>query len=597
MVAQLSEIAGQTFDYVVVGGGTAGLTVAGRLAEDPNVSVAVLEAGGANLDDPNILRLGTYGSTFLNPQYDWGFFTTPQKYSNGRKWMWNRGKGLGGSSALNFNGWLKPPAADIDAFEELGNPGWNWDSYQKFTCRTEKFTVPSEAQMSEFPHTFNKAFHGDNGPLQIAIPRPALKTNKLLFDTLDKKGVKLITDPYGGDINGCFITSSTIDRSQKWTRSYSATAFYLPNKDKPNFKVLIDASGSRVLFKDEEGEDLVACGVEFIHGGQTHTVNVRKDVILSAGTIKSPQILELSGIGQSAVLEKIGVPVKLDLPGVGENVQDHVFAGTCHRPKCVLNPDLGPYDSFDHILDPEFAKKQAWLQDIGERNNHELGITAFSYLPMTIADPEAAKSFHARVAKFVADAKSSGKLPPGLAEQYDIQLKALKDDGVPDMEFVSWPGFAKVVSNSIPDPKADHVTIMCFLQHPFSRGTIHAKSSDPLEYPDIDPHYYEVPFDLEIMVEQIKFIRRLAQTEPMKSGVVQEIDPGSDATSDEAIRDHLRNTSSTVFHAIGSLSMLPREKNGVVDPQLKASLSYRILYPHTHSDMPLPVADILKGGA
>ncbi|TCD63183.1 hypothetical protein EIP91_005880 [Steccherinum ochraceum] len=609
MVAQLSEVAGETFDYVIVGAGTAGLTVAARLAEDPSVSVAVLEAGDANLNDPKILYGGGFGSTWFNPQasrgfvYDWAFMTVPQKHSNDRQWAWNRGKGLGGSSAMNFYAWVKPPAADINAHEELGNPGWNWDSYQKYTCRSETYTAPSEEQMKEFPFTYVEEFHGTTGPVQVAIPRSSYKTDKLYLDTLEKLGAKLVKDPYGGDITGRFIGSSHVDPAKGFTRSDSATAFYTPNKDKPNFKVLLNATaGPLVLENPEEGGDVVATGIEFIHGGQTYVVHARKEIVLSAGTIRSPQILELSGIGRPDILEKIGVPVKVALPGVGENVQDHIFGGVSMQ----LDPSV-PHETFDKFRNPEFAAEQAKLQEQGQRNRHQFGITSFGYIPLSLANPEGAKSFHARVTEFVTEAKKSGKLRPGLAEQYDIQLRTLLDDTLPDMEVVGFPGFLTFIS--IPEPDNNHISLLYVLQHPFSRGTIHAKSKDPLEHPDIDPHSFEVPFDLELLVEHIKLVRKLAHMEPLKSGIVREIDPGPNATSDEDLKDYLRKTCGTCFHAIGSLSMLPREKNGCVDPHLRvygtknvrvADLSIVPLHIAAHTvatayGVGEKMADILKG--
>ncbi|KAH8099870.1 GMC oxidoreductase [Cristinia sonorae] len=603
MVAELEDIAGITFDYIVIGAGTAGLTVAARLAEDPSVSVVVLEAGAANLNDPKILLGGSFGATWSDPQYDWNFSTVSQKHSNNRPWPWNRGKGLGGSSAMNFYAWLKPPAADVNAFEELGNPGWTWDDYSKYTTRTEKFTKPADEQLSELPHGCDTYTLGGQGPLPVAIPRTSHVLDKLFFSALEQKGINMLDDPYGGNNNGSFVASATIDRAQRWTRSDSTTAFYLPNKDKPNFKVLIDANVSQIIFNEvKEGGDLVASGVQFIHGGQTYIVNATKDVVVSAGTINSPKILELSGIGRPEILQKIGVHVKVDLPGVGENVQDHIFVGVSMQ----LDPSVA-HETFDSFRDPEFAKLQLRLHELGQKNRHQFGISSFAYFPFTTADPEAAKSFHQRVEDFIVEAKQSGTLPPGLAEQYDIQLRILKDDSVPDMEIVGFPGFLSFLST--PQPEANHLTVGSVLQHPFSRGTIHARSKDPLEQPDIDPHYFESPFDLELLVEHIKFIRKLAQTEPLKSGLVCEIDPGPNATSDEDIGNYIKDTCITCFHAVGSLSMLPRDKNGVVDPQLKvygtknvrvADLSIVPLHVAAHTVATAyaigeKMADILKG--
>ncbi|KAJ3479105.1 hypothetical protein NLI96_g9295 [Meripilus lineatus] len=583
MVNQVSDIADKTFDYIVVGAGTAGLTVAGRLAEDPNVTVAVLEAGEPLLDDPKILLGGGFGSTWgdskVSPlfvhrnsiscgssfvKYDWNFATVPQKYGGDRPWQWNRGKCLGGSSAMNFYAWIKPPAEDINVYEELGNPGWNWESYQRCTMHTENFTEANEDQLKTYPHTYDKTTRGKAGPLETTVPLISSVTDKLFIDTLAKKGVHVNEDPYGGNVNGVWISAACLDRQNKWTRTYSATAFYHPNKDKPNFKVLTEAHAARVLFADETvGNDLVATGVDFIHDGKTYTVHAKKEVILSAGAIKSPHILELSGIGRPEVLKKIGVPVRVELPGVGENVQDHIFGTVTFE----LDPNV-PHETFDALRDPDFAKEQGRLQDLDLANRHRYGIAAFSYVPAATILPKFAEDFTARVSAWVDEQKKEGKLAPGLAEQLDAQVKILKDKNVPDMEILTFSGHLSFVTP--PEPGKNYVTLIYILQHPISRGTIHATSSNPLDHPEIDPHYFENDFDLELLTEHVKYIKNeIATTEPFKSGVVREVDPGFDTTSDEAIREFVKKSACTTFHALGSTSMVPREKNGVVDPELK----------------------------
>ncbi|KAJ3479106.1 hypothetical protein NLI96_g9296 [Meripilus lineatus] len=555
MVAHLSEVAGQLFDYVIIGAGTSGLTVAGRLAEDPEISVAVLEAGEALLDDPKILLGGGFGSTWGNPKYDWAFTTVPQTHENDRTIP-------GGSSGMNFYGWIKPPAQDVDVFEELGNPGWNWESYQRCTKRCENFTPANESQLKAYPHTFGEDSHGKGGPLQTTVALMTYITDKLFLDAFSAQGVKFNEDPYGGNINGTWMSASSLDRSKKWTRSYSATAYYLPHKDNPKFKVLTEAFASRVIFADESvGNDLVAIGVEFIHGGKTHFVRA-KEVIISAGTIKTPQILELSGIGGPDILKRIGVPLKIDLPGVGENVQDHLLFSISYE----LDQSL-PHETFDGFRDPEFAKEQARLQELDEDNRHRYGISAYAYLPLAEILPEFADSFAKRVGAWIEEQKKDGKLNPGLEEQLDIQLRILKDKDVPDVEFVSFPGYMSFPT--LPENK-NHISLISFLQHPLSRGTIHAKSNNPLEQPAIDPHYFANGFDLELTVEQMKYMKNvIATTDSFKSGIVREIDPGPATLTDEQIRDYVKKTCGSGLHAVGSASMLPREKNGVVDPELK----------------------------
>ncbi|TFY63801.1 hypothetical protein EVJ58_g3037 [Rhodofomes roseus] len=555
MVAQLNDVAGQTFDYIIVGGGTAGLTIASRLLETTDSSILVLEAGQPNLDDPKILLGAQWGATFGDPKYDWLFESTPQKYCNDRTITWSRGKGLGGSSAMNFYLWSKPPTADINAWEELGNPGWNWDTYLKYTLRTEQFTAASEEQLKSYAHTHKADFRGVSGPIKTTVPSEPLLLKKMFLETAQKLGLPLLEDGYGGNITGCWEGAVTLDRAAKWTRSYAATAHYVPHKDNPKFTVLTEAVGAKVLLSDvKDGEDFLATGVEFVHGGKTYKAHARKEVVISTGTLKSPQVLELSGIGRRDILEKIGVPVKVELPGVGENMQDHSYIGISYE----LDPKVA-HKTTDLLRNPEFAKEQLRLQQVCSPSP--------LYPISLVSSPNDASSIIERTEAFVEEKKRSGKLPPGLAEQYDIQLRMLKDDTLPDIEAVILPGYLTFIST--PEAGKCYATNLCVTQHPFSRGSVHAKSSDPLEPPELDPNTFSASVDLDIFAELVKFTRRFAEVEPFKSGVVREVDPGATAQTDEEIKEYIRKYSNTCFHACGTCSMLPREKNGVVDSKLK----------------------------
>ncbi|EPS94467.1 hypothetical protein FOMPIDRAFT_152880 [Fomitopsis schrenkii] len=587
MVSSVENIYGKSYDYVVIGGGTAGLTAASRLVEYfPDRSVLVLEAGEANLDDPKMLLGGQFGSTFEDPKYDWIFKTKPQKEYRNKSMIWNRGKGLGGSSGMNFYVWTKPPKEDVDVFEELGNPDWNWKSYQELTMRTEEYAE----------------WRGKSGPLKLTVPATAVSLTNGFLGTLQNMGVPLLEDPYGGNVTGCWQAAVSLDRKAQWTRSYAASAHYLPNKDKPNFTVLTEALAARILFDDKPSSDgVVANGVEFIHGGKTYSVKVNREVVVSAGTIKSPHVLELSGIGRRDVLEKAGIPVKVELPGVGENVQDHCLVGISYE----LNTKEA-HKTFDILRDVKLAEEQAKLQKQGVDNIHRYGISAYCFLPLQKMNPNGAPELIQDLTKLVEDQIESGKLPPGLAEQYKIQLRALQDPNVPDLELVDVNCFMS--HRSKPEDGKAYITILAIQQHPFSRGSIHTKSNNPVEHPEIDVALFENPYDLELMKECVKYTKRMIESEPWKSLVVREVDPGRENSTDEEIKEYLHDYSHTCWHAIGSNSMLPRDKNGVVDPNLKvygttnvrvADLSILPLHFASHTQSAAyyvgeKVADILK---
>ncbi|KAJ7722931.1 GMC oxidoreductase [Mycena metata] len=549
------DVSGKTFDYVIVGGGTAGLALASRLSEDPSVTVVVLEAGEANIGDPNILVPAQFGKTFTNPKYDWAFPTEKQKYSNDKEFIWSRGKGLGGSSGLNFCAWVKPPAADIDAIEKLGNPGWNWQEYMKYSQRSETFHPAAQEQMDVYPHTYEARFRGTSGPIHTTVPFHYHAVDSLFQQTLVNKGLKNIKDPYGGDINGTWMANANLD-PRTWTRSYSTTGYFIPAHDRPNLKVLTGATVAQILFDDAvDGHDLTATGVEFRHDGRTYQVHAKHEVILSAGAIQSPQILELSGIGRAEVLKKIGVDMRIKLDGVGENVQDHTFVG-------VSFELTGSPETYDQMRDPGYQAEALRLHAEG-RGPQRMGITSFAYFPLSAATTDAPVLIERAAAQVLA----SERLPPGLREQLDLQIACLRDDTGVDLQLIAFPGFFTALST--PEPDKSYCTVMAFLNHPLSRGTIHAKSISPFDFPTIDPHYFEQDFDLEILVQHIKYIRTMTDTEPFKSGVVREVDPGSKCVTDQEIREYIKNTHGTSWHTIGSCSMLPREKQGVVDPELR----------------------------
>ncbi|KAG6830366.1 hypothetical protein H0H87_008312 [Tephrocybe sp. NHM501043] len=352
-----SDLSQKTFDFVVVGGGvskTAGLALAVRLSENSAFTVAVLEAGGDTFDDPIVTIPGQFGLAIADPKYDWAFYTTAQPFADGKQVLWSRGKGLGGSSTINFYAWTKPPAGDIDAIEKLGNAGWNWKDYCHYSMKSERFSPPLKEVTDLFPHTYDINARGASGPISYTISPHAHTIDSVVHETCANLGLKVVDDPYKGNINGTWVASANLDR-ETWARSSSRSAYLEPRKDRRNITVLPHALASKVIFAeglDEHSDDLVATGVEFIHQDQTFIVNARKEVILSTGTPVNPKILELSGVGRREILDKIGVEVKLELPGVGENLQEHLlFVTTYELHQSVDHPTL------DRLRDPEYANE------------------------------------------------------------------------------------------------------------------------------------------------------------------------------------------------------------------------------------------------
>ncbi|KAF9265669.1 alcohol oxidase [Marasmius fiardii PR-910] len=542
-------------------GGTSGLPLAVRLSEDPSVSVLVIEAGQANLDDPDILTPAKFGSHFGNEKYDWNFKTLPQKHCFDRSVPWNRGKGLGGSSAINFFQFHRPAKSDIDAFEQLGNTGWNWNLLERYYAKTETFLEPVDK--SECLR-YDSSKHGKDGPLIIAYPATLSNFEQPYQAALRELNIDVVNEPFSGDTKGTWITPVSIDPRNR-VRSYAANKYYQPNESRPNLFVLPSAHVTKILTEKSPDGNVTATAVEFIHDGATSQINVGKEVIVSSGVIMSPQasILELSGIGNPEILRKAGVEVQVELPGVGENLQEHLYAGVSRE----LREDI-PQDflTFDRLSDPsELARQQESYRKDG-KGIFGMSVVCMTFVPLAKISPtcdQIQQSFKDSVQSRAA----SGAFRDGLIKQYEVQLQHIKDQE-PSCEFVLSPRFTSRLNP--PASGKQYITASTLLNHPFSRGTIHISSSDPLVRPEIDPNYLQEEYDLSSFVEQIKFARRILEQNQFKDLLTDtEVNPGPDVQTDEDIRKYLKNVAVSSWHAIGTCSMLPSQHGGVVDNKLK----------------------------
>ncbi|KAI0638410.1 GMC oxidoreductase [Trametes polyzona] len=551
----IDDVKDKSFDYIVCGGGTAGLTLAARLSEDPQNSVLVLEAGEANVGDMALLRPASYGSHFGRHEYTWNHQTIKQKSTGDNAHMWQRGKGLGGSSGINFLCWIKPPGDDIDDFERLGNPGWNWANFEKYIHRTEGFVPPDEEVQKNMKMKFDTWNMGTNGPLGIAYPKTIDPSELKVQETLLNAGIPPASRPMNGDPAGVYFAPCTYD-PKTHTRTYATTAFYLPCKDRPNFNVLVSAHVNRVLSAGDGDAPFVAEAVEFEHKGQVYTVHAKKEVILSAGTLKSPQLLELSGIGNPNILRKVGIPTKVDLPGVGRNVQEHMIVAVSFE----LRDDV-QFDTLDLLADPAVLEKHIQLHSTGT-GIFTTGIVGFAFASLKQISPRAEEIIKATEDKIKMNADS---YPPGLLEQYKLSLERLKN-GV-GCEFITFPGMCS--QPNPPEKGKRYVSFYVATNHTFSRGTIHAASKDPTVDPNFDPRYFEEEVDIQVWLEMVKFARNLRNVSPLKEMTTKELNPGPEVETDEEIVAWMKKVMSTTWHTASSCSMLPKSSGGVVDPTLK----------------------------
>ncbi|KZP01246.1 GMC oxidoreductase [Calocera viscosa TUFC12733] len=560
-IVGVAEVVDREFDYIICG--TAGLTLAARLSAAPDVTVLILEAGNPNLHDPAILVPAQYLRQLGDERYDWKFTTTEQPHCNNRQYVWPRGKGLGGSSATNFMAYIRPPVEDVDAWEKLGSPGWNWSNYLKYSKRGERFTEPTNDQTISHRHTFEQQYHGTNGELQVCFPSLISASEVPYHVAMNNLGIGTVKEPLGGNVNGTWMSAVTID-PKTLKRSYAVTSFLEPSLERNNLFVLTRATVERVLFQDSATSlgrsHLAANSVVFRRNGKSFEVTVVREVLLCAGTLKSPQILELSGIGSRQVLSPLGVQHHIPLEGVGQNVQEHVYFGISYE----MDP-AKEWHTLDKLKDKVWAAEQMRLFD-SQQGIHTLGLAGFTFTPMQQVSPKASELISAQCETLEA-AYVNGKISPALWEQYKIQMRVLQNASSVDMEWTTLPQFRTFRTQ--PEEEKQYMTVLVALNHPFSRGTIHIASKNPDEQPVMDPHYFEDDFDLQLLIEGFKFARKVAQTEPFKSCIVREVDPGLDVQTDEEIREYIIDGLMTAFHTVGSCSMLPRQMGGVVDPQLK----------------------------
>lgn len=541
---------GQVFNYIIIGGGTTGLVLATRLSENPSTSVLVLEAGSAHIEDGTLLVPQQRWLYMGKPEYDWSFKTETQHHAKDRIFTWPRGKGLGGSSAINNLLWNKPARQHIEAWGALGNDGWTWEKFQTYSKKSERFVKPDH---NTDILTYDTKFHGEHGAITTSFPPVISNLEEDFRKAMEAHNIPTIQDPFSGEIRGTSPSLSTLDPSTHY-RAYATNMYYQPVAGRTNLKVLVDAYVTEIITTEVNGL-ITATGVKFVKGDNTHMAHVAGEVCLTAGAIMSPKILEMSGIGDPAILERAGIEVKLDLHGVGMNVQEHLYTGVTFELTDHFSGDQ-EVNTFDSLATNPGLQKELHACGKGTLNLNTVDI---AFIALDDISPELN-------AKVIAALQSEEK-DAGLAAQYKIQAEHLREK-IPSLEIILAPGPAKPPAQGW-DASKKHVSLCFATNCPLSRGTIHVAPKDSLV---IDPCIFENKFDLDTMVELVKFCRRLAQTPPLKGGGegrLKEIHPGPDCQDDADIAEWIRNNVNTTFHTAGSCSMLPKELNGVVDPQLK----------------------------
>ncbi|KZT24059.1 GMC oxidoreductase [Neolentinus lepideus HHB14362 ss-1] len=548
----LHRISKQTFDYVVIGGGTAGCVVASRLSEDPNVRVLLIEAGGRHDTQP-FTKIPIAFAKLFKTSADWAYDTVSQPCLNSRKLFWPRAKILGGCSSMNAMMFQHCSPSDFDEWEKKGAKGWDYQSIYPYFIKAEKFT-PNVL----FPETKLEE-RGDKGLWKTSYAHLA-PICKGFIDAAQQVGLK-----YNPDINtprgSLGVTKFVTSIDSKGRRSSSATAYL--TKDvlaRKNLAVLIGTTTTRVLISSEPDGRPKVTGVEVAKNASSRRVQIvaTKEVIISAGTTNTPQLLNLSGIGARDELEKVGIEVLRDLPAVGKNLTDHLVTGAV-----TLRAKRGySLDYLAHPIKSLPAILKWYMSGTG---------------PATCNVGEVAAFF-----------RSNDKaLPARSALTSDGPDEELIDNssgpGAPDIELMSGPiSFLNHGFQSAP-PGTEGYTILPSLLRPLSSGRVYLNSSSPFSPPTIDPNYLSHPNDIKVLTRGVRLALRIARSPPLQpflnlpphsenhSDVFYPGDADPEKISDEEIQTWIRGNAETLYHCMGTARMgdYGDDKGSVVDPELR----------------------------
>ena len=484
-------------DFVIVGAGSAGCVLAARLTEDPNTSVILLEAGG---NDSNMwihIPLG-FGKTFADKRVNWCYETEPDPGAGGRKIFWPRGKVLGGSSSINGMVYIRGQNEDFDLWRQFGNTGWSSSDVLPYFKRSEHQTRGTDA------------FHATGGPLCVSDVQDGHPLCEAFIKACNEAGYKRNNDFNGADQDGVGYHQTTI-RDGK--RCSTAVGYLHPAMKRPNLRVVTHAHTQKVLF-----EGTRATGVAFRQNGQDRIATARKETVLCAGAIGSPQILMLSGVGPHAHLQEMGIPVVHHLPGVGQSLQDHYSAPIkllCTQPITVNDTMMS-----------NFKKLRTGLEYLLWRTGDLAAIAASAALFARTRPELATPDVKLSISTFSAERPQDG--------------------------LHKWSGF----------------TVIAYQLRPESRGEIALKSPDPGAAPAMRPNYLAAETDRRAIVAGLKMARGLLASQYMRGYVASEHKPGEAIQTDDELLQYARNNGGTVFHPTSTCKM-GVDPMAVVDPELR----------------------------
>jgi len=494
----------QSFDFIVVGAGSAGSVVAERLSADGRFSVLVLEAGGTDLRFYVQMPLG-YGKTFFDPAVNWNYKAEPDPGLAGNADHWPRGKILGGSSSINAMVWIRGAREDYDGWRDAGNPGWGYDDL-----------LPAFKAIEDNQAGAN-TWRGKGGPVHVTDMSPAVHPLTHRYIEAGKQAGL----PFNPDFNGESQEGVGIYQisTRGGRRMSAARAFLRPAMKRGNVRVETGAFVTRILFEGRR-----AVGVEYEQNGKSKRARAGREVILSGGSVNSPQLLQLSGVGPGPLLQSLGIPVVHANANVGANLQDHVGINYTFKAKV---PTL------NSVLRPWWGK----------------ALVGMRYL--TTGTGPLSLSINNGGGFFRTDPTRDR---PNMQLYFQAFSTVIPRVGErPLLTPDPWPGFSIGLSNA----------------RPSSRGEIMIRSADPRQYPKIVANAYSTNHDVEEMLAAVKFVRTIATQPAIAEVIAEEVLPGPSVQSDADLIDDFRRRSGTVYHPCSTCRMGPDPATSVVDPRLK----------------------------
>ena len=495
----------KTYDYVVIGAGSAGCVIAHRLAEDQKTKVLVLDAGSSDSSAlfrrPGMLAL-IYQIPKLKEKSDWGYKTVPQRHMDDRQMPWTRSKITGGCSSVNGMLYIRGHRDNYDGWRDLGNPGWGYDDVLPYFKKSERHEDGESAH------------HGGTGLLEVTRQRDVSVVSQAFVEAISRVCGVPVLDDFNGATQECASTYQMTCANRR--RSSTSVAFLYPAMERSNVELVTGALVTEIVLEKKR-----ARSVRFVKDGREQTVQANAEIILSAGVIGSPQILMLSGVGPADHLRQHGIGVACDLPGVGGNLQDHLMVplrfhatkdtGHTSTPAHFIGGMLNDFLFNKGWIGKTFLEGGAFVKSSPQRRRPDI---QFHSIPWAYPEPN--------------------------------------DDGPADPTICKTPSF----------------TILPGLIYPESRGEIRLRSKNPADKPLIDPRYLDSPYDMDVLVRGIRLAREIARSEPLAQYLKGEATPGPEVLTDEQIRAAVRLYGKTIYHPVGTCKM-GVDGEAVVDAKLR----------------------------